>query len=117
MFRIGQKVVCVDDSTNSFGSVVRAKDDGQLYRLNVNLDGLKKGEIYTVIGFCDAWYGDEPCLILAEIKRFCRGKKSKGFQGFKASRFRPVVERKNEAGMEILKKLLIPANHKHLEGV
>jgi hypothetical protein len=78
MFRVGQKVVCVDD-TGTFGICV-------------------KGRIYTVtrvmFGFT------EQGVLLAEIAP------PPEYPGFASRRFRPAVDRKTDIGFahEILRK-------------
>jgi hypothetical protein len=79
MFRVGQKVVCVDD--------------GRAVHLGCKLwDGLlKKGALYTISGV-NAKHPDFPgvdAVHLAEIRR-------PNGMPFGAWRFRPVVERKTD---------------------
>jgi hypothetical protein len=85
MFRVGQKVVCVDNTTpNATGRIP-------------NPD-LKKGEIYTIAGVYNGWTG--PGVTLVELKA------REPHIGFHAFRFRPIVERKTDISVfhEILRK-------------
>ena len=89
MFRVGQKVVCIDDSPGLFS--------GRSY---VTLNA-----IYTIRGFCENIHG-EIGLLLNEVRpdvpRLLFGQE----RGFQQSRFRPVVERGTDIGFahEILRK-------------
>ena len=79
MFRVGQKVVCVDAGPQPHQSV-----DAQWIG-----ESPVVGCIYTVIGTGVSPISGMPCLYLAEIKstgRFSR------YTGYLASRFRPVVD-------------------------
>lgn len=89
-FRVGQKVVCVDDDPHGDNGIFPTK-----------------GKIYT-IAWSGQWrhpaYGDtNPCVHLVEIKRpaskqiFC-------VVPYLASRFRPVAERKTD--ISIFKAML-----------
>ena len=97
-FRIGQKVVCVDDSGHpSFAPVE-----------------VKKGCIYTI-----SWVGMHThpaagkieCLRLVEVARRACAIDPDGNMPFRATRFRPVVERKTETGMAILREILDRESH------
>jgi hypothetical protein len=70
-FRVGQKVVCVDDSPPTIGRALL----------------VKKGAIYTVADSFE-WLGQEG-LLFDEID-------PKDGVGWHAWRFRPVVERKTD---------------------
>jgi hypothetical protein len=97
-FRVGQKVVCVDDGDSGL-------------RLGCWDGLLKKGKEYTVsaIGLVHAWDLKKfPCILVAEIFRSVN-------DPFWAHRFRPVIERKTD--ISALTALLNPANHKELQGV
>jgi len=88
MFRVGQKVVCVDASPITPGSI---------------FTGAQEGGIYTV-----RWVGpyeDEPCIRLQETQRDCwvRGVRD---LPYRSCRFRPLVERKTD--ISIFKALLNP---------
>jgi hypothetical protein len=63
---------------------------------------IKKGEIYTISWFNPVF---PDAVFIKEGLPY----------SFWADRFRPIVERKTD--ISIFKKLLNPANHKHLEGV
>ena len=86
MFRIGQKVVCVDVSPFKF--------DG-------TLPPLRKGAVYTVTGHVQGIL-----ITLAEQP----GVRTDGVMdpktGFLPMRFRPVQEKSTDAGMAILKEIL-----------
>ena len=89
-FRVGQKVVCVLEPT-------------------INPLSLIKGEVYTIseAGLISPSTG-EPLVVLKEH----------GSQGYWARRFRPLVERKTDTGIAILKSILEDAeNYKVIETV
>lgn len=90
-FRVGQRVVCVDASPRRFPS-----------------SPLVIGEIYTITGI----FPNFPSVTVAEARGLnCRG-------DFWADRFRPLVERKTDTGMAILKSILADAeNYKVRETV
>ena len=106
MFRVGQKVVCVDDSEPSSTHVVGY--DGHHWQYFGGLDGLTKGAIYTVRAFVQNHINGGVSLCLAEIFRehTIRSGIDIGECGYRASRFRPVVERKTDISIftEILRK-------------
>jgi hypothetical protein len=90
-FRIGQKVVCVDGLVRWPPS--RPK---------------KNGEVYTIIDKGRSYFdGGTPVVYLAEIKNTPPRFNGRDV-GYKARRFRPVVEKSNDAGMAVLKKMLEP---------
>lgn len=97
MFRVGQKVECVDVS-NRPGC-------GWIYN-----DPPIKGRVYTIEAISFDNYPGEATLILVEQKRDPRSQ----YMGYAASRFRPIVERKTD--ISCLKALLVPGA-KILEGV
>lgn len=110
MFRIGQKIVCVDASKHPHNW--RAPSI------------LREGAIYTVKGFEKAFQTGIELIVLEEsnvptgwfVTSLFPGVKRGPFNyGYRPSRFRPVVEKKNETGMEMLRKLQDPANHQILE--
>lgn len=100
-FRVGMKVCCIDDVVHTEWHRPDIKYIG-------NLDGLRKGQVYTVRGmFMDHTEG-RTMLRLVEIERniWC------GFEvGYSPLRFRPVVERKTD--ISIFQKLLV---HSEMEG-
>lgn len=103
MFRVGQKVVCVEDQNQH--EVLGHKD-------------LVKNGIYSVrwVGM----YDGELCLRVIEVERrpiFTIFGEVVGWTDmpFNLDRFRPLVEKKTD--ISIFTKLLNPANHKNLEGV
>lgn len=91
MFRIGQKVVCVDDSP---------------FPQNDEPVPLVLNRIYTV-----SFVRERPGFMssaelgLAEQPGFGPDGPSSD-KGFRSSRFRPVVEKKTDAGMAILQEIL-----------
>lgn len=87
-FRIGQKVVCVDDA----GWANYANSKNRPYR----------GCTYTVASIDGEYIG------LEEVFPWQDGRDSSSYL---ASRFRPVVERKTETGMAILREILDRESH------
>lgn len=89
MFRIGQKVVCVDDRPREFYQQPTL---------------LVKGQIYTIRGFTESPI-DGAGLLLEEIiinaKPFTNGQE----RGYLPRRFRPAVERKTDTGFSILEEI------------
>lgn len=85
-FRIGQKVVCVDARPcPSWGNLP-----------------LRGGEIYTVVRACqydDPFDGSIATLELAEVLS------PHPSNLYRASRFRPVVERKTDTGFAVLEEI------------
>jgi len=84
-FRVGQKIVCVDNSVD-YGCTWQPGECPQI------------GEVYTVerIGFYFS-----PSVQLVELPRTCPVHK-----WFRQSRFRPIVERKTD--ISIFTKMLTP---------
>lgn len=84
MFRVGQKVICVDDWQSKFPPYEPCP--------------LTRGRIYTVT---KSWLYKQrhPVVLVAEIK------KPKSHCGFDATRFRPIVDRKTDISIftEMLK--------------
>lgn len=95
-FRVGQKVVFVDDSCRP----------GFAW---VNNDHPQVGGIYTVaqsyIGV-DLLLGEVACITLVEHKRHPIAV-ALGNEGFKAARFRPLVEKKTD--ISIFTEMLNPS--------
>ena len=90
----GDKVVCVN------GSVVDFIPPGHL---NLDLNGLSAGVVYTVrsVQVCPAWRAITVRLV--EIQRPLWG----GIEiGYAVERFRPVQTKSTETGMKMLRKLL-----------
>ncbi len=83
MFRIGQKVVCVDASPSQYGCCESA---------------LEKDAIYTISGL-----PNRRGVIVAEVKMPSCELFPQGHAGWRIERFRPLVERK--ADMEARKAL------------
>ena len=92
-FHVGQKVVCVDDCHLGYGRRVP------------DLDWIVKGEIYTVscTPFLNGWGNFAIHLTERPNKR--------AKTGFHISRFRPVIERKTETGMAILREIIDRESH------
>lgn len=76
-FRVGQKVVCVDARSKRLGGA-------PLHAWPT------EGQVYTISG------GYSKFVYLSEL----------GWPAFYADRFRPAVERGEETGMSILRKIL-----------
>jgi len=85
-FVVGQKVVCVNDDAKAFGR-------------NVKLDGLTKGEIYTITEI----YTNNKGLIGLVLKEIVRSKR----EGYRYERFAPLKEKKTDISTftEILNKV------------
>lgn len=93
MFKVGQKVVCIDADENSYMHLapnIFRKDDPWY---------LEKNKIYTVSSL------DFHDLGVATIKLVEVPDRFKFDQGYSRDRFRPVVE--GHKGMEVLKSILI----------
>ncbi|MCJ8053835.1 hypothetical protein GB928_018420 [Shinella curvata] len=102
-FRIGQKVVLVDDSVRVGDGIVpkaRATRLGAKYPV--------KGCVYTVRDVRTTTISGEICLLLVELdnSHFVAAHGFKFEPGFSAWRFRPAVERGTDLGMSILRSLL-----------
>jgi hypothetical protein len=94
-FRVGQKVVCVDDEAHQKFTPFPARSD---------LEGLAEGEIYTV-SYVGVRLGVKVVRIL-EIKRSWNSFiDEENF--YAAARFRPVVERKTD--ITCFKEMLTPS--------
>lgn len=88
MFRVGQKVVCVDDEPSNLGGSRRAAPI--------------KGHIYTVsaVGLTNILDPQQlPCILVEELERH-------PYEAHWATRFRPITERKTDISFahEILRK-------------
>lgn len=112
-FRIGQKVVCIDDSIPQGGTVYSPRLRCS-FRLLGDMDGLTRGSIYTVRGIDVDWADELPVLFLEEIIRPTLGTEQQE-TGFDQRRFRPLQERPQQTSIEVFKKLLNP--HKVLTTV
>lgn len=90
MFRVGQKVVCIDD-----------REPIILPGYLPGMDGLTRGRIYTVrrAGLCSEYDG-RPAICLYEINRLFDSP-------YWAHRFRPIVERKTS--IAIFTAILTPS--------
>ena len=106
-FRVGQKVVCVDDS-DPVGSAGWHARKGTKF-------GLSHGKVYTIEGIYEApgFYNgkleNSVCLSLAELKK-PPPPIHPWADGFNAKRFRPVVQRKTD--ISVFKALLTPSKEK-----
>ena len=94
-FHVGQKVVCVDASVNGRG----------------DKPALVEGNIYTIAHIVTVNDKVGFNLIEAQIPKPLRI----FYPAYRATRFRPVIERKTD--ISVFTALLNPANHKHLEDV
>lgn len=95
-FRVGQLVVCVDDKPHD-GWVLYS---GRTWQ-KPGLDGLKSGVVYTIRGLGVAETGYDH-LWLEEIVRV-GGEPSDAEPGYRAERFRPVVENR----LKIFRSMLV----------
>lgn len=90
MFRVGQKVMCVDaDCMDNILEGIPAR--------------IVEGAIYSVT-WCGQWKG-KTCVRLAGIIRNREEPHYKNWP-FAAYRFRPIVEKSTDAGMAILREIL-----------
>ena len=94
MFRVGQKVVCVNDEPSNLGGS----------RREVPI----KGHIYTVsaVGLTNILDPQQlPCILVEELER-------RPYEAHWASRFRPIIERKTDISIfrEILSKATTQAD-------
>ncbi|MXN51881.1 hypothetical protein GR158_12185 [Shinella sp. AETb1-6] len=102
-FRVGQKVVLVDDTPRVGDGIVpraRAISLGAKYPV--------RGCVYAVRDIRTTAISGEVCLLLAELdnSHFVTAHGFKFEPGFSAWRFRPAVERGTDLGMSILRNLL-----------
>lgn len=92
-FRVGQKVVCVDDKAHPH----------PLVEWSMVLPPLKQGDVYTISGFesRSGMLG----VYLCEVKSNAPPFKDGGERSFLPSRFRPVAERSTDISIftEMLK--------------
>jgi hypothetical protein len=88
-FHVGQKVVCVDDDPRSF---LHAGAPG--VRFSGDLNGLKKGAVYTVRAF--GRYPAYPDILCVWLEEIIRPTAFFDEPAYVAARFRPVVERKSD---------------------
>lgn len=96
-FRVGQKVVCVDTNLPCYGQPF-IDADGRTKISNGDIGNLVSGAIYTIQAIIpNTAYA---CLVLAEINR---GRKE---PGYRATRFRSLIEKTTETGMAILREIL-----------
>lgn len=104
-FRIGQKVVCVDDSGGNYSPWPISIDS--------TVDGLTKNRVYHIrrVGK----YRGAKVVWLAEINRGrCSNHPRAGEVGFARERFRPLIERKTDISIftEILHNTKSPITEK-----
>lgn len=101
MFRVGQKVVCVNDQPRLI----------ELFPYRAGLPtNLQSGQIYTITGTTVDDSG-EPGVYLAEAKSSLRPFRDGRERSFWCGRFRPIVERKTD--ISIFTEMLTPAERKH----
>lgn len=96
-FHVGQKVVCVDASANTFSGIKPR---------------LVEGAIYTVGALEDRWDG----LAIDLIEVPVNAEELAMHSAYNSNRFRPLIERKTDTGMAVLKKLLKTKPHDELVG-
>jgi len=100
MFRVGQKVVCVDASKR-----------GTLGSVNYDRPQLTKGAVYTIreLDGCDGYHAVRLVEIVEPILDIWidRGPSEPAWY---SGRFRPIVERKTD--ISIFKAMLTPAGKK-----
>ena len=99
MFRVGQKVVCVNAGVvgSTPGDMAPWEPSEEVF----------EGRVYTVAGsFANPDTG-EPMVRLYEVRRCISAIRSWGHDGYYAIRFRPVTERKTDISFahEILRKV------------
>ena len=105
MFRIGQKIICINDAIGSFQNAKPRRFISSISWIN-NLDGLQAGRIYTVRDVLPDPDFDVELVRLCEIYRGSNF--SSGIEaGFAAARFRPLVERKTD--ISIFQAMLTPS--------
>lgn len=97
IFRIGMKVACIRDDWAI---------SGYHPTLLATINELpRKGGVYRISSMADCPFNGVPHLALEGIQSRL------GDVWFEASWFRPLIERKTEAGVETLRKLQDPNNH------
>lgn len=98
-FRIGQKVVCVDDTADGRYS--------PFHPSGANLEGLKKGSVYTI-----RYVGVSLGVSVVRINEITRRYNSiiDGENVYASARFRPIVSRPTSIAVfkEILRKVNAP---------
>lgn len=109
-FHVGQKVVCVDDNfpNNAMPTMAVRRPNlpraGAIYTVRrVFIETFERGRkrelalhLYEIVNPEASWKGEDG---VSEI-------------GFVATRFRPLIERKTETGMSILRKIADDASKK-----
>lgn len=111
MFKVGQKVVCVDDSLEFTRQLAREKG----LNIRPHLDGLTKGNIYTIReNGCKDWMGtDFLCVRLVEITNRPEGPLAGKDTPYAEWRFKPLEERKTD--ISLFKEMLIKPKEKLIE--
>ena len=102
MFRVGQKVVCVNAEGMKYGPRKWARlTTGQIYTVRALVDGMDEdGRLW-------------PALLLQEISNPIA---PRGVEyNYASCRFRPIVERKTD--ISVFKAMLTPAGRKQQESV
>jgi hypothetical protein len=94
-FRVGQKVVCVDDD---FADLEAYTDSDDL----ITLAAPSKGTVYTIRSFKD----DDAVRLVELLNPICQGFTGLEEPSFYLFRFRPVTEHKTDISM--LTALLVP---------
>lgn len=99
-FRVGQKVVCVNDNNGpGVGSICRG------HRVVSMTCKLENGVIYTVRSLGTCWQDGSPGIRLHEIARPIASITGEELCFF-AHRFRPVIEKSTDTGMAVLREIL-----------
>lgn len=100
-FRVGQKVVCVDAGGDL---------DGRSPGIWAKGEEIVDGQIYTIHSMFPHPADGVLCLRLHEVKRDPAALIMWGHDGYAASRFRPVVERKTD--ISIFTAMLNPSHNR-----
>ena len=106
MFQIGQKVVCVDDSTTNPTTRASLQSQGMIWP--------SKGLIY-VIRWIGRWYFNDGPLLAVRVAEIINptvtwSDGDTDELAFLASRFRPIIERKTD--ISAFTKILDDVRHK-----
>lgn len=84
-FRVGQEVVCIDDSAPACGFG----------------ETPKKGETYVISRIGDSSLGSPNFIDVDGVKP-----NHPDYPGFRSSRFRPIIKKSTDTGMAILREIL-----------
>jgi hypothetical protein len=92
MFYVGQEIICIDDSCDD--KYVNRSLCGLDIVLIDNLDGLTKGNIYTIRAICFCLYARIDLIWLNEIVRPLDQDNYE--MGYHPNRFRPIQKKKTD---------------------